>query len=90
MTTVKRYPGQMHGFFSNAKLLPKAYDAIEMYAANVSSESVEWKWVGVGGGIIGWVECGWVGVGWVEYWSGGVMECGLATASRWLPGSGQP
>lgn len=27
-TTVKRYPGQMHGFLSNAKLLPKANDAI--------------------------------------------------------------
>lgn len=27
-TTVKIYPGQMHGFLSRAKLLPKAYDAI--------------------------------------------------------------
>ena len=27
-TTVRRYPGQMHGFASRAKLLPKAYDAI--------------------------------------------------------------
>lgn len=27
-TTLKRYKGQMHGFISNAKLLPKAYDAI--------------------------------------------------------------
>jgi len=27
-TTVKRYPGQMHGFLSNARLLPKANDAI--------------------------------------------------------------
>jgi acetyl esterase len=26
--TVTRYPGQMHGFASRAKLLPKAYDAI--------------------------------------------------------------
>jgi acetyl esterase len=31
--TVKRYPGQMHGFLSNAKLLPKAYDAIDEIAA---------------------------------------------------------
>jgi len=31
-TTVKRYPGQMHGFLSNAKLLPKAYDAIDQIA----------------------------------------------------------
>jgi acetyl esterase len=28
-TTVKRYPGQMHGFLSNAKLLPKANHAID-------------------------------------------------------------
>ncbi|MEP6671127.1 MAG: alpha/beta hydrolase [Chthoniobacter sp.] len=27
-TTVQRYPGQMHGFLSNARLLPKANDAI--------------------------------------------------------------
>jgi len=27
-TTVRRYPGQMHGFASRAKLLPKAYEAI--------------------------------------------------------------
>lgn len=32
-TTVKRYPGQMHGFLSNAKLLPKAYNAIDEIAA---------------------------------------------------------
>ncbi|HSI10552.1 MAG TPA: alpha/beta hydrolase [Chthoniobacter sp.] len=32
-TTVKRYPGQMHGFLSNAKLLPKANDAIDEIAA---------------------------------------------------------
>ena len=32
-TTVKRYPGQMHGFLSNARLLPKAYDAIKDVAA---------------------------------------------------------
>lgn len=32
-TTIKRYPGQMHGFLSNAKLLPKAYNAIEDVAA---------------------------------------------------------
>lgn len=31
--TVKRYPGQMHGFLSNAKLLPKANDAIDEIAA---------------------------------------------------------
>jgi acetyl esterase len=33
VTTIKRYPGQMHGFLSNAKLLPKAYNAIEDVAA---------------------------------------------------------
>lgn len=27
--TVKRYPGQMHGFVANAKLLRRAYDAID-------------------------------------------------------------
>ncbi|MDR3405345.1 MAG: alpha/beta hydrolase [Chthoniobacter sp.] len=32
-TTVKRYPGQMHGFLSNARLLPKANDAISDIAA---------------------------------------------------------
>jgi len=32
-TTVKRYPGQMHGFLSNARLLPKANDAIADIAA---------------------------------------------------------
>ena len=32
-TTVKHYPGQMHGFLSNAKLLPKANDAIDDIAA---------------------------------------------------------
>ncbi len=32
-TTVKVYPGQMHGFLSRAKLLPKAYDAIADIAA---------------------------------------------------------
>ena len=26
---VKRYPGQMHGFVSHAKLLRRAYDAID-------------------------------------------------------------
>ena len=31
--TLKRYPGQMHGFLSNAKLLPKAYEAIDEIAA---------------------------------------------------------
>jgi len=33
MTTVKRYPGQMHGFVSHAKVLPKAYNAIKDVAA---------------------------------------------------------
>ena len=32
-TTVRRYPGQMHGFASRAKLLPKAYEAIVDMAA---------------------------------------------------------
>ncbi|HZQ46712.1 MAG TPA: alpha/beta hydrolase, partial [Verrucomicrobiae bacterium] len=32
-TTIKRYPGQMHAFLSHAKLLPKAYNAIEDVAA---------------------------------------------------------
>jgi acetyl esterase len=32
-TTVRRYPGQMHGFASRAKLLPKAYDAVADMAA---------------------------------------------------------
>lgn len=27
--TMKRYPGQMHGFLSNARLLPKALDAVK-------------------------------------------------------------
>jgi acetyl esterase len=31
--TIHRYPGQMHGFLSNAKLLPKANDAIDQIAA---------------------------------------------------------
>ena len=31
--TVKRYPGQIHGFLSNGKMLPKANDAIEDIAA---------------------------------------------------------
>ena len=31
--TVRTYPGQMHGFVSRAKLLPKAYDAIAEFAA---------------------------------------------------------
>jgi acetyl esterase len=31
--TVTRYPGQMHGFLSRAKLLPKAYEAIADIAA---------------------------------------------------------
>ncbi|EDY16806.1 Alpha/beta hydrolase fold-3 domain protein [Chthoniobacter flavus Ellin428] len=30
--TVKLYPGQMHGFLSNAKILPKAYQAINEIA----------------------------------------------------------
>jgi acetyl esterase len=32
-TTVRLYPGQMHGFASRAKLLPKAYDAVADMAA---------------------------------------------------------
>ena len=32
-TTVKRFSGQMHGFLSNARLLPKANDAIDEIAA---------------------------------------------------------
>ena len=32
-TTVKHYPGQIHGFLSNGKMLPKANDAIEDIAA---------------------------------------------------------
>ena len=36
-TTVKRYPGQMHGFLSNAKLLPKANDAIADMATALKS-----------------------------------------------------
>ena len=36
-TTVKRYPGQMHGFMSNARLLPKAYEAIDEIAAALKS-----------------------------------------------------
>jgi acetyl esterase len=31
-TTVKRYPGQMHGFLSNARLLPKALEAVKEIA----------------------------------------------------------
>jgi acetyl esterase len=31
--TVLRYPGQMHGFVSRPKLLPKSYDAIAAIAA---------------------------------------------------------
>ena len=30
--TVKRYPGQMHGFLSNARLLPKALEAVKEIA----------------------------------------------------------
>jgi hypothetical protein len=33
ITAIFNYPGWMHGFMSNAKLLPKAYDAIEDIAA---------------------------------------------------------
>jgi len=33
MTTVKHYPGQMHGFVSHAKVLTKAYNAIKDVAA---------------------------------------------------------
>jgi len=32
-TTIERFPGQMHGFMSNARLLPKAYEAIEKIGA---------------------------------------------------------
>ena len=32
-TTVKRYPGQLHGFLSNGKLLPRANNAIDDIAA---------------------------------------------------------
>jgi acetyl esterase len=32
-TVVKRYPGQIHGFLSNGKLLPKANEAIDDIAA---------------------------------------------------------
>src|SRR5262249_36559769 len=32
-TTVKRYPGQMHGFLSHARLLPRACNAIDDIAA---------------------------------------------------------
>lgn len=35
--TVKRYPGQIHGFLSNGKLLPKANDAIEDIAAAMTA-----------------------------------------------------
>ena len=32
-TTVETYPGQIHGFLSNGKMLPKANDAVEKIAA---------------------------------------------------------
>jgi acetyl esterase len=32
-TTIKRFPGQMHGFLSNARLLPRANEAIDEIAA---------------------------------------------------------
>jgi len=35
--TVKNYPGQMHGFVSRAKLLPRAYDAIADIAAALNA-----------------------------------------------------
>ena len=35
--TVSNFPGQMHGFVSRAKLLPKAYDAIAAMAALLES-----------------------------------------------------
>jgi acetyl esterase len=38
-TTLKFYPGQMHGFLSNAKLLPKAYEAIDEIAAVLKLDS---------------------------------------------------
>ena len=36
--TLTRYPGQMHGFVSRAKLLPKAYDAIADMAAMLNAQ----------------------------------------------------
>jgi acetyl esterase len=36
-TILKLYPGQMHGFLSNAKLLPKAYEAIDEIGAFLNS-----------------------------------------------------
>ena len=38
-TTIKRYPGQMHGFLSNARFLPKANDAIAEIAAALKASS---------------------------------------------------
>lgn len=32
-TAIARFPGQMHGFMSNARLLPRAYEAIEKIGA---------------------------------------------------------
>jgi acetyl esterase/lipase len=36
--TVRNYPGQMHGFLSRAKLLPKAYEAIAEIAAALKAQ----------------------------------------------------
>jgi acetyl esterase len=36
--TVKTYPGQMHGFVSRPKLLPKAYDAVKDIAAALKAQ----------------------------------------------------
>ncbi|HEY3899019.1 MAG TPA: alpha/beta hydrolase [Chthoniobacter sp.] len=35
--TIKHFPGQMHGFLSNARLLPKANDAIDEIAAALTA-----------------------------------------------------
>jgi acetyl esterase len=36
-TTIRRYPGQMHGFMSNARLLPKANEVIDAIAAALNA-----------------------------------------------------
>jgi acetyl esterase len=40
-TTIKRFPGQMHGFLSNARFLPKANDAIDEIATVLKAPSSE-------------------------------------------------
>jgi acetyl esterase len=42
-THVQHYPGQMHGFMSNARLLPKAYDAIDDIAAALNASHAQAK-----------------------------------------------